>query len=92
MEKKIKPEPDVFVKQSLSYGQAHTEFVLHSNLNSQKICMGADGTFFSIHVLFIFSLLAIPCLKTSPALLSPSLFVLSKSACLPLKPPLLPCL
>lgn len=53
---------------------------------------GSAWSFFSIHALLLSSLSAMPCLKTSPALLSPSLFVLSKSARLPPELPLLPCL
>lgn len=69
--------------------------LLHSILvPSSKICTGADGTFFSIHALLLFSLSAIPPSPDESRAHSPlfkSLCSLLKkerrrSACLPLEP------
>lgn len=66
------PEPKVFVKQA--------NIILHSfYVQSEfppKSAWGRWSPFFRIHALLVFSLSAIPHLKKSPALLSPSLFVL----------------
>lgn len=82
-----------FFKQMFWRSQHRIEFVLHSIPAPPPNLHGADGTFFTIHALLVFSLSAIPCLETSRARSppSPSLFVLSekkKSACLPVEPPL----
>lgn len=79
-----------FSNKSFQMDQHHIEFVLHSIRILQNL-HGADGTFFSIHTLLVFSLSAIS-RRVLHALLSPSLFVLSRSACVPLKLPLLLCL
>lgn len=82
----------VFVKQIILTWPTSYWICITFTLNSSESAWGRWNLFFSIHALLLFSLLAMPCLKTSPALLSPSLFVLSESARLPLEPPLLPCL
>lgn len=68
-----------FFKQMFWRSQHRIEFVLHSIPAPPPNLHGADGTFFTIHALLVFSLSAIPCLETSLARSSPSpsLFVLS---------------
>lgn len=66
-----------FFKQMFWRSQHRIEFVLHSIPAPPPNLHGADGTFFTIHALLVFSLSAIPCLETSRAHSPP----FSKSLC-----------